>query len=110
MVRASCLLVVACATALACVRNEVPVPPSPASPPAVPASMQPAGPVAPASVERVSPEVARASVQAGQALLVCAYDDAKCAQLKLEGSIPISALLARLPQLPKDQEIIVFCA
>jgi hypothetical protein len=110
MVRISCFLVVAGATSLTCARNEVPAVPAPASPPAGAAPQRPAGPVDPGSVVRVPVEVARASVLAGQALLVCAYDDAKCAQLRLEGSIPISALMARLPQLPKDHEIIVFCA
>lgn len=80
--------------------------------PAARAAASPAsgGAVDPASVERVSPQVARTRVQAGQALLVCAYDDAHCARAMLEGAIPFSALQERLPELRQDQEIILYCA
>jgi hypothetical protein len=41
-------------------------------------------------------------------LLVCAYDDdEKCAKLAIDGSISLSELRARIPDLPKD-ELIVF--
>jgi len=70
----------------------------------------PAGaPVDPASVERMPVAVARAHVQAGQALFVCAYTDDRCAEVPLAGSIPWSALQTRLPGLARDQEIILFC-
>ena len=78
--------------------------------PAVRSSSSPGATVDPASVERVSPQDARARVQAGQALLVCAYADALCARAQLEGAIPWSALTARLAELPQDQEIILYCA
>jgi hypothetical protein len=64
-----------------------------------------------AEVPRIDVDEARRRVAAGEALLVCGYaDEAKCAQMKLEGSITLSQLQSRLPGLAKTQEIIVFCA
>ena len=52
-----------------------------------------------------------AKVKEGKALLVCAYDDeVRFAKFHLEGAIPLKELEARLPKLPKDQEIIFYCA
>jgi hypothetical protein len=62
-------------------------------------------------VQRISVGDARRKVQANQALLVCAYEDeAKCRMVNLEGSIPLTSLRSRAVSLPKDQEIIFFCA
>lgn len=62
-------------------------------------------------VPRLSVQEARRRVTAGQALLVCAYpDEAKCNQVRLEGSITLSELQARRAALPKDQELIFHCA
>ena len=61
-------------------------------------------------VERVSVERAREGVEAGRALLVCAYDDAKCARIRLDGSITVRELEQRAASLPKDQESIFYCA
>jgi hypothetical protein len=62
-------------------------------------------------IDRISVEDARKKVQANQALLVCAYeDDAKCRKLSLEGSIPLTSFQAKAASLPKNQEIIFFCA
>jgi hypothetical protein len=61
-------------------------------------------------VERVEVEKAREAVEAGRALLVCAYDDAKCARMRLGGSIMVRELEQRAASLPKDQEIIFYCA
>lgn len=107
------LLVVA--GALGCGGREAAAPHPAAPPPArtVPVRAAPpssAAPIDPASVERLPPEEVRARVQAGRAIFVCAYDDARCAELHLEGSIPWSALLTRLPALARDQEIILYCA
>ena len=64
-----------------------------------------------ADVPRIDVEEARRKVAAGEALLVCAYaDEAKCGQMKLEGSITLSQLQARLASLPKTHEIIFYCA
>ena len=63
------------------------------------------------AVPRIAVEEARRKVAAGEALLVCAYGDAvKCKQLELEGSITLSELESRQPSLPKDTEIIFYCA
>jgi hypothetical protein len=62
------------------------------------------------AIPRISVEDARREVTAGRALLVCAYDDERCRQVPLEGSIPVSALTARAATLPKDQPIIFYCA
>ena len=60
---------------------------------------------------RISPQEARQKVTSGQALLVCAYDDAdKFKQNHLEGALSFSDLLSRLPALGKGQEIIFYCA
>jgi hypothetical protein len=63
-----------------------------------------------AEIPRISVEAARRDVTAGRALLVCAYDDERCRQAALEGSIPLSALAARTAILLKDQPIIFYCA
>ena len=60
---------------------------------------------------RISPEEARASVTSGSALLVCAYDDEqKFKRVHLEGAISFSEFKSRLSLLPKDDEIIFYCA
>jgi rhodanese-related sulfurtransferase len=62
-------------------------------------------------VPRISVEEARRKAMAGEALLVCAYaDEAKCATMKLEGAISLPALEARQATLPKDRELIFYCA
>jgi hypothetical protein len=64
-----------------------------------------------ADIERIDVDEARSRTRSGDALLVCAYDDdAKCAAMALEGAIPMSALRARTASLPKDQELIFYCA
>ena len=64
-----------------------------------------------AEIERISVEDAHRKVAANQALLVCAYeDDAKCRMVILEGSISLTSFQSKAASLPKDQEIIFFCA
>jgi rhodanese-related sulfurtransferase len=64
-----------------------------------------------ADVQRISVEDARRKVQSNAALLVCAYEDeAKYQKLKLEGAISLASLQSRVPGLPKNQEIIFYCA
>jgi hypothetical protein len=59
---------------------------------------------------RISSEEARKKVQAGRALLVCAYADyAKFMKYHLEGAITLFDLNAREGKLSKDQEIIFYC-
>ena len=62
-------------------------------------------------IARIDVAEARRKVEAEQAVLVCAYDDeAKCGRMKLAGSITLPGLRARLPSLPKSQELIFYCA
>ena len=61
--------------------------------------------------ERIRPEETFEKLKAGTALLVCAYDDEeKFKRLRLEGAISFNELRSRLGALPKDQEIIFYCA
>lgn len=62
-------------------------------------------------IPRITPEQARGKVLAGEALLVCAYDDPKTyASLNLEGSIAVQRLREMVPSLPRDREIVCYCA
>lgn len=62
-------------------------------------------------VERISAEDARRKVQNGQAMLVCAYDDeAKCATMRLEGARSLREFRGALSSLPRDRDIIFYCA
>jgi rhodanese-related sulfurtransferase len=64
-----------------------------------------------AKVERITPQEAQPRVAAGQALLVCAYEDpARFAEIHLEGAISIQEFRTRRAALPRDQEIIFYCA
>ena len=64
-----------------------------------------------AIVERIEPTTARADTAAGKALLVCGYeDDAKCRKARLDGSIPFARFASMTSTLPKDKEIIFYCA
>jgi hypothetical protein len=58
---------------------------------------------------RITPEEARKKVAAGQAMLVCAYEDSeKCRRYDLDGSLNFQELWRRQPG--KQQEIIFYCA
>jgi hypothetical protein len=60
-------------------------------------------------VTRVDVQEANGKVVAGQALLVCAYDnDQKFAQYRLEGAISLAELREKVETLAKDQEIIFY--
>jgi rhodanese-related sulfurtransferase len=62
--------------------------------------------------ERIGVDEARRHLQANpNALLVCAYDsDEKFRQNRLDGAISLADLKAREGSLPKDREIIFYCA
>ena len=61
--------------------------------------------------ERIEVDVARRRASAGEALLVCAYpDETKCDRMRLEGAISLTQLQARAAELPKDRELIFYCA
>lgn len=49
--------------------------------------------------------------KSGEALLVCAYeDDERFAKFNVEGAISFKEFAAMIPELPKDREIIFYCA
>ncbi len=60
---------------------------------------------------RITPEETFHKLRAGNALLVCAYDnEEQFRSLHLEGAISLSEFRAKLSSLPKDQEIVLYCA
>jgi hypothetical protein len=60
---------------------------------------------------RIAPQEARQKVKSGQSLLVCAYtDEGVCKSMHLEDAIFMKEFEKRLPTLPKEQEIIFYCA
>ena len=62
------------------------------------------------SPERIPVADARRHIHAG-ALLVCAYaDEDKCSSNWLDGAITLKELESRADSLPKEQEIIFYCA
>ena len=64
-----------------------------------------------ADVERIGVDEARRHVAAGQAMLVCAYDDeAKCHGIRVEGAIDLTRFKRQAALLPEDREIIFYCA
>jgi hypothetical protein len=64
-----------------------------------------------AGIVRIGPEEVRSKVDAGEALLVCAYEeDGKFRQISLEGAIPLSEFQSRLPSISRSQEIVFYCA
>ncbi|HXG10125.1 MAG TPA: hypothetical protein VNK04_10080 [Gemmataceae bacterium] len=63
-----------------------------------------------ATTERISPQEAKEHLKAG-ALLVCAYDsEAKFQQNRLEGAISLDEFRAQEETLPRDREVIFYCA
>ena len=62
-------------------------------------------------VERIDVSTARTDTAQGRALLVCGYeDDTKCRKCRLDGSIPSARFASMAPTLPKNKEIIFYCA
>jgi hypothetical protein len=62
-------------------------------------------------ITRIPVDEARRKTTAGQALLVCAYEDeAKCRMLNLDGSISLTSFESKVGSLPKTQEVIFYCA
>ena len=60
---------------------------------------------------RITPQEAYEKVTAGQAILVCGYEEEeKFRALRLEGAISFAGFQAMLPSLPKESEIIFYCA
>ena len=60
---------------------------------------------------RITPREAYEKVKAGQALLVCGYEEEeKFKTLQLEMAISFAEFQRMLPALPKDKVIIFYCA
>lgn len=60
---------------------------------------------------RITPKEAYEKVKAGQALLVCGYEDEeKFKAMQLEMALSFSEFQKTLPALPKDKEIVFYCA
>lgn len=61
-------------------------------------------------VPRIGPEEAYEKVTAGEALLVCGYEDPEqCAALHVEGSLSMQQFRALRRTLPKEQELVFYC-
>ena len=62
--------------------------------------------------EGIGPKDVRERMRAGSDLmLVCAYDDdAKCRDNHLKGAITFNQFRSRADSLPRDQEIVFYCA
>ena len=61
--------------------------------------------------KRIDPQQARRDVTSNGALLVCAYDDPeKSQQYRLTDALSLADLQAQEANLPKDREIIFYCA
>jgi hypothetical protein len=62
-------------------------------------------------VIRIQPKEAREKIQAGKAMLVCAYDnEEKFKKVNLEGAISLGEFRTKEFSLSKEQEIIFYCA
>lgn len=71
----------------------------------------PPGRTSVSEIIRIGPEEVRRKVQAGETLLVCAYEeDWKFRQMNLEGAISFSDFRSKLPSLSKSREIVFYCA
>ena len=64
-----------------------------------------------AKVSRITPEENYQKLRTGDAVLVCAYDsEEQFRNLQLTGAISLPEFRAKLPSLPKDQEMVFYCA
>jgi hypothetical protein len=61
--------------------------------------------------DRIDVAETRRKVTAGEALLVCAYEDeSKCDDIKLDGATSLTQFHRLADSLPKDRQIIFYCA
>ena len=64
-----------------------------------------------AEARRMQIQEARSKVQAKEALLVCAYDSEEmCGGIRLENAMTLGEFNARLPEIPKEKELIFYCS
>lgn len=64
----------------------------------------------PVEIPRISVQDAQQNVLSGESLIVCAYDDEQCKQVRIEGALLLSEFRAQMNSVPKDREIIFYCA
>ena len=63
------------------------------------------------AAKRIDSEEVRRAVAQGAALLVCAYDDAPRAQkYRLPGTLSLEQFQTRAASLPKDHQVVFYCA
>ena len=62
-------------------------------------------------IARVSPEELYPRLKSGDCLLVCAYDNEETFRtMRLEGAISLQDFKNQVSRIPKDQEIVFYCA
>lgn len=62
-------------------------------------------------IVRVSPGEIYPRVKSGVSLLVCAYESEETFRgMRLEGAISLQDFKSRVSQVPKDKEIVFYCA
>lgn len=62
-------------------------------------------------IERIDPGQAREDMTTRDALLVCAYESQeKCRKNQLDGALSLQELQALEDKLPRNREIIFYCA
>lgn len=63
------------------------------------------------AAQRIPPREAHEHLESDRATLVCAYDsDEKFEQNHLEGAISLDEFRSRMDTIPKEREIIFYCA
>jgi len=63
------------------------------------------------AIPRITVEEARQKVLTGESLLVCAYDDdVRFNQLRLDGAVSLKEFQLHFAELPRNKEIIFYCA
>jgi hypothetical protein len=63
------------------------------------------------AARRIDPGQARREIASGNALFVCAYDDEeRWRKYRLPEALSLTELKVKEAALPKDQEIIFYCA
>jgi hypothetical protein len=63
------------------------------------------------NVERISPQQTHEHLESGSSMLVCAYDSPeKFQQNHLEGALSLGEFRSRAESMPKDRELIFYCA
>jgi rhodanese-related sulfurtransferase len=61
--------------------------------------------------KRITPQQAQPRIESGDAIFVCAYDgDEKFPQNHLQGAISLDDFQSRAGSIPKEREIIFYCA